>query len=85
MSSSYNVGGHTFSLDDIEHGILRCNKKHPTSGAVAFSISDPRLPFVLHLPLDPRIHFALNCGAKGCPAIRAYATLQMIRAAALFK
>ncbi len=52
--------------------MLRCNKKHPTSGFVAFSASDPRLPFALPLPLDPRIHFALNCGAKSCPAIRAY-------------
>jgi hypothetical protein len=23
-------------------------------------------------PLDPRVHFALNCGAASCPAIRAY-------------
>ena len=23
-------------------------------------------------PPDPRIHFALNCGAKGCPPIRFY-------------
>jgi Protein of unknown function, DUF547 len=69
---SYAVGGHVFSLDDIEHGILRCNRKHPTSGFVAFGPGDLRLPFALPLPVDPRIHFALNCGAKGCPAIRAY-------------
>lgn len=68
----YAIGEHVFSLDDIEHGILRCNKKHPTSGLVAFGPGDARLPFVLPLPVDPRIHFALNCGAKSCPAIRAY-------------
>ena len=26
--------------------------------------------------LDPRIHFALNCGAKGCPALKAGAIAQ---------
>jgi hypothetical protein len=70
-SRSYSVGGRVFSLDDIEHGILRCNKIHPTSGLVAFRSDDARLPFALPAPLDPRIHFALNCGARSCPAIRA--------------
>lgn len=31
---------------------------------------DPRC--ALSVPLDPRIHFALNCGARGCPPIRYY-------------
>ena len=26
---AYNVGGLLFTLDEIEHGILRCNKGHP--------------------------------------------------------
>merc|ERR1739848_646889 len=38
--------------------------------------------------LDPRIHFALNCGAKSCPPIRAYSTpnldSQLSRSAASF-
>jgi hypothetical protein len=25
-------------------------------------------------PVDPRIHFALNCGAASCPAIKLYST-----------
>ena len=42
----------------------------------------------LVLDLDPRIHFALNCGAKSCPPIRVYSPpnldSQLNRAAASF-
>lgn len=63
-----------FSLDDIEHGVLRAN--HPGAGAgIAarhrFGPKDPRRYYCLP-PLDPRIHFALNCGAKSCPPVRLY-------------
>ena len=26
---AYNVGGLLFTLDEIEHGVLRCNRGHP--------------------------------------------------------
>lgn len=68
--TSYNIGGHCYSLDDIEHGILRGNKPHPSSITPQFQASDPRLKFVC--TLDPRIHFALVCGAVSCPAINVY-------------
>ena len=29
-------------------------------------------PWQVVEPLDPRIHFALVCGAKSCPPIRVY-------------
>ena len=34
MSSrfAYNVGGLMFTLDEIEHGVLRCNRGHPSKG-----------------------------------------------------
>lgn len=28
-------------------------------------------------PVDPRIHFALNCGAASCPAIRVYSAANL--------
>ena len=68
--AAYKVGGNRVSLDDIEHGILRGNRGHPLLPGRHFSSSDPRLLWVL--PLDPRIHFALNCGARSCPPIRSY-------------
>jgi len=70
-SNAYNIGGEIYSLDDIEHGVLRGNKGHPSkAGQPQFPAEDPRLATVL--PLDPRIHFALNCGANSCPPIGVY-------------
>ncbi|MCX7600628.1 MAG: DUF547 domain-containing protein [Meiothermus sp.] len=64
------IGGHCWSLDDIEHGILRGNRHHPFLPYAPFSPRDPRQQY--SLPLDARVHFALNCGAKSCPPIGAY-------------
>ena len=65
----YRVSGLTFSLNEIEHGVLRGNRVAFLSRA-PFGSGDPRASLVL--PLDARIHFALNCGALSCPPIRAY-------------
>jgi len=67
----YNIGGFSYSLNDIEHGILRGNKKSPSSIFKQFSEDDPRLKSMDPEP-DPRIHFDLVCGAKSCPPIRIY-------------
>lgn len=68
---SYSVGGQRYSLDIIEHGILRGNRGHPLRfGLPQIWPWDPRRQCVI--PLDPRIHFALNCGAVSCPPIRSY-------------
>lgn len=60
-----------FSLDDIEHGILRANRIHPGRKAALFDENDARKKYAVK-NFDPRIHFALNCGAKGCPPISFY-------------
>ena len=36
-----------------------------------FSSADPRMKIILP-EVDPRIHFALNCGAKSCPPIKTF-------------
>jgi hypothetical protein len=66
------VAGTDLSLDAIEHGILRAGMSKLSLGYL------PRV-FVSSFGLrhrlrevDPRVHFALNCGAASCPAIRAY-------------
>lgn len=69
--TAYNIGGHTYSLDDIEHGVLRGNKPHPSASSPQFAGDDPRVVMSLK-SCDPRIHFALVCGAKSCPAIQVY-------------
>lgn len=63
------LAGEILSFDEIEHGILRRSK-------IKLSLGYVGKPFVGSFEkqfrvneLDPRIHFALNCGAKSCPAI----------------
>lgn len=46
---NWEVGGHTLSLDQIEHRLIRPIYK------------------------DPRIHFAVNCAAIGCPPLAPFA------------
>ena len=65
---AYLVNGLVFSLNDIEHGVLRENRAG--LGRTAFAKTDSRTGYIL--PLEPRIHFALNCGAVSCPPIRVY-------------
>ena len=79
---SYEVGGVTYTCDDIEHGCLRGNR--PGAASLGALLGNPKLsrgPFaatddprrknaIVHP--DPRVHFALVCGAKSCPPIRLY-------------
>jgi hypothetical protein len=69
--AAYNVGGMRFSADDIEHGVLRGNRRNPFLPFAPFGRDDPRLEMALE-PIDPRVHFALVCGARSCPPIAFY-------------
>ncbi|HEV8440677.1 MAG TPA: DUF547 domain-containing protein [Methylomirabilota bacterium] len=68
---SYRIDGFRLSLDDIEHGILRGNRRRLFPPFRAFGRLDPRGALSLD-PVDPRIHFALNCGAQSCPPVGVY-------------
>ena len=68
---AYDIGGHLFSLNDMEHGVLRGNRRPPYALFKPFGSQDPRLELAV-TPLDPRIHFALVCGARSCPPIGFY-------------
>jgi len=67
----YQVGDYPFTPDDIEHGLLRGNRRPPYSLFRRFRGGDPRLNFLV-APLDPRIHFTLVCGSASCPFIDVY-------------
>ncbi len=67
----YDIGGYLFSLNDIEHGILRENRRIPYRPWRAFSGNDPRCDFIVS-PMDNRIHFTLVCGSQSCPPIGFY-------------
>lgn len=72
----YRIGGFLLSADDVEHGILRGNARHGWLRQRRFGARDSRLALAVY-PVDPRIHFAITCGAQSCPPVGAY------RAAAL--
>ncbi|XP_065182359.1 uncharacterized protein LOC135813068 [Sycon ciliatum] len=73
-TSCYTIGGHVYSLQDIENGILRGNKKGVGALRKPFGKTDPRRISIVEQP-DYRIHFALVCGAKSCPPIKTYTAL----------
>nr|WP_237713355.1 DUF547 domain-containing protein [Halococcus hamelinensis] len=65
------VAGVELSLDDIELGILRGRKSKYGLGYLP-RLGRTGLSAAYRLDADPRIHFALNCGAVSCPAVLAY-------------
>jgi hypothetical protein len=65
------LAGARLSLDDIEQGILRGRSKYGLGYLPRLLPGDFEVRHRLDDP-DPRIHFALNCGAASCPAIRVY-------------
>jgi hypothetical protein len=67
----YRVGGATFSLDDIEHGLLRGNRRRRLPPLRPFGRGDARLAHAV-TPPDPRYHFAVSCGAVACPPVGVY-------------
>lgn len=70
-TSAYEVGGEPYSLDLIEHGVLRRNRRPPYRLRRPLRESDPRRE-AAPSRVDPRVHFALNCGACSCPPIHVY-------------
>lgn len=66
------VAGHFFSLDDIEHGILRKYRWKYSMGYVAQLLPSRIIKRLAVNGIDYRIHFTLNCGAKSCPPIAFY-------------
>lgn len=69
--TAYQIGEDVFSLDDIEHGILRANGIKFGAIGRYFKTGDPRILWVLH-KLDPRIHFCLYSACKSSPHINAF-------------
>lgn len=67
-----NIAGKQFSLDDIEHGILRRSKIKWSLGHLNKLFPSKTEKELRVNEVDYRIHFALNCGAKSCPPIAFY-------------
>ena len=66
------IAGQNFSLDDIEHGILRKYRCKYSMGYLPQFFPGKLIKQLAVATIDYRIHFALNCGAKSCPPIAFY-------------
>jgi hypothetical protein len=68
------IAGESFSLDDIEHGILRRYRWKWSKGYLPQIFTPAIIRKLAVHKIDYRIHFALNCGAVSCPPIAFYDT-----------
>lgn len=66
------IAGQRLSLDDIEHGLLRRSRWKLGLGFAVNPLPSRFERAQRVARLDPRIHFALNCGAVSCPRMATY-------------
>lgn len=72
VDSKYEISGFEFSLDDIEHGLIRCNAPRFRSMRRQMAEGDPRLALAPYL-FDERAHFAMHSGCRSSPRLHVYA------------
>lgn len=70
-SVAFRVGPHIYNFQDWENGFLRQNRKAPYALSFQFAKDDPRQSLMVKT-VEPRMHFALNCGAQSCPPVNHY-------------
>jgi hypothetical protein len=70
--SQYEVGGHAFSLDDIEHGLLRANVPPRRGARRPMREDDPRQRLAPIL-FDERVHFAMVSACRSSPYLMVFA------------
>ncbi|MFK7799472.1 MAG: DUF547 domain-containing protein [Aureispira sp.] len=68
----FTIAQQKFSLDDVEHGILRRFRYKYSLGYWPQLFVPAHIRRLAVEAVDYRIHFALNCGAKSCPPIAFY-------------
>jgi len=71
-SPQVTIAGKKLSFDDIEHGIMRRSKIKLSMGYLDQWFVDDFVERFWWDEVDPRIHFALNCGAASCPYIAVF-------------
>lgn len=67
----YSVGGHELTLDEIEHGLLRCNRRKYMGFSPLLGARDPRVAWALP-QVEPSIHFGLYTACPSSPRLRAF-------------
>src|SRR5438552_12891179 len=65
------IGGRLYSLDDVQHGLLRGNL--PKNGRLRAPMlrDDPRLAYI-PIAYDERIHFAMHSACRSSPPLRVF-------------
>ena len=71
-SPQVTIAGEKLSFDEIEHGIIRHSKIKLSMGYLDKWFPSDYEEMFRWEETDPRVHFALNCGAKACPFIAIY-------------
>jgi hypothetical protein len=66
------VAGRSLSLDDIEHHLIRRGYVKWSLGYLRWPVRSDYAERLSPAEREPRVHFALNCGAESCPVIRPY-------------
>lgn len=70
--SKYRIAGHEFSLDDIEHGLIRINAPRFRGMRGQMPARDPRLALAPYL-FDERSHFAMHSACRSSPRLHVWA------------
>jgi hypothetical protein len=65
------IGGSAYSLDDIEHGVLRGNVPKFGSRRAPMRADDPRRAFT-PLAYDERMHFGMYCACRSSPPLHVF-------------
>ena len=65
------IGEHSYSLDDIEHGLLRGNVAKPRRSQPPMKRGDARLEY-MPIVFEERMHFALHSACRSSPPLRAF-------------
>lgn len=72
------ISGHAYSLDDIEHGLLRGNVAKYGRLRAPMGRDDPRLAY-MPIAYDERMHFAMYSACRSSPALRVFDSGQLDR------
>ena len=65
------IGGSAYSLDDIEHGVLRGNVPKFGSRRAPMRADDPRRAYT-PLAYDERMHFGMYCACRSSPPLHVF-------------
>ncbi|MEL6358019.1 MAG: DUF547 domain-containing protein [Bacteroidota bacterium] len=68
----FTIAGQFLSLEDVEHGIIRGGEAKLGLGHIPKLFQNKFERTFKIKKGDPRVHFALNCGAIDCPPVEIY-------------